>query len=131
MNHPPASQPHTDARTDRQTDRQTLSHTHTRTHTHTHTHTDTQTHRHTHDPLSVYFFSVPQVIYRVRCASGLHYNPITKHCDWPSNVHCVNVHGGSQPTSAAFTQPPSAATTSWSIIQSNLANRVTANRLSE
>ena len=51
--------------------------------------------------------------YRVRCASGLQYNPVSKHCDWPSNVHCVNLHttpqqpavGGST-LPPAYTQPP-------------------------
>ncbi|KAK7113238.1 hypothetical protein V1264_012567 [Littorina saxatilis] len=39
-----------------------------------------------------YFICANQVSYRVRCANGLQYNPVTKHCDWPSNVHCVNLH---------------------------------------
>ncbi|KAK7113239.1 chitotriosidase-1-like [Littorina saxatilis] len=54
-----------------------------------------------------YFICANQMAYRVRCASGLFYNPVTKHCDWPVNVKCVKVpHTGASLTPSAVVTHP-------------------------
>ena len=52
-----------------------------------------------------------QVSYKVQCPTGLMYNPVTKHCDWANNVHCVNIHHTNSPTAAATTTTTTTTTT--------------------
>ena len=35
-----------------------------------------------------YFICVGGKNFGVDCATGLHFNPATKYCDWPANAHC-------------------------------------------
>ncbi|XP_025089800.1 probable chitinase 10 [Pomacea canaliculata] len=55
-----------------------------------------------------YYICNNQIAYRVQCETGFLYNPETKHCDWPSRVHCeIAPLGGIQST----TLPPVTQTT--------------------
>ncbi|KAL8588977.1 hypothetical protein ACOMHN_065759 [Nucella lapillus] len=56
-----------------------------------------------------YFICANQVSYRVHCAMGLHFNPVSKHCDWPRNVRCNNLTTTIVPATQPHqlhTQPP-------------------------
>ena len=42
------------------------------------------------DDCSIYFQCTQDgVAHQQTCASGLHFNPETKICDWPDNVQCT------------------------------------------
>lgn len=49
-----------------------------------------------------YFICVGGKNFGVDCATGLHFNPVTKYCDWPANAHCqpgqVNAGTTARPT---------------------------------